>query len=38
MFTLLQSEVNAGAIAAAGWLVLFVSLAVTAGWYYYVAR
>ena len=34
----LQSEVNTAAIDGAGWLVLLVSLAITLGWLYYVAR
>lgn len=38
MFPLLQTEANAAAADAAGWVVLLVSLAVTIGWYYYVAR
>jgi hypothetical protein len=38
MFPLLQSEANAAVIDTAGWVVLLVSLAVTVGWLYYVAR
>jgi len=38
MHALLQTGVNTGVIDAAGWVVVLVSLVITVGWLYQLAR